>query len=245
MLWLMLTSTGAATSLGPGNFGPFSPDGALLPLLVPTIGGKPVLHFRTVATGADQTIAPNYVSGGLVWSDDGKQAAFETNDGSTTAGATLRLWTAASGTARALTAAAPSAVQSYVTFVNGGTRLVYAGFAPPGGTPKTGTIADLYMMDLASSTAVRLGENLVGQFTPNTVAYVTADGKCAAFTSGYDSAGMIANVTAFPMTGALPAGATVLDYAANYWPILVSAKRVAYVIGGGVYTSTLPCAAGT
>jgi Tol biopolymer transport system component len=239
---LMTTATGATTSLGAGTLGPFSPDGALLPTFVPVVGGgRPTLHFRTLATGADATIATNAQAPGVIWSDDGKQAAFITNSGSTSATSMLQLWTAASGTPRTLTAAATGAVQGSVSFAGGGTRLVYAAFAPPGGTPKA--TADLYLMDLASGTAVNLGTDLVGQTNPNSVAYLTADGKCAAFTAGYDSAHMLANVMSFPLTAgaALPAGGTVLDYAASYWPIVVSSKRVAYVIGGGLYASVLPC----
>jgi len=215
-IYLMTTATGATTSLGAGTFGPFSPDGALFPIFVPVVGGKPVLHFRTVATGADATIAANAQAPGVVWSDDGKQAAFTTNDGSTSAPYTLQLWTSAADAARPLTAGAAGVVQGNVAFLAGGTRLVYLAYAAPGGTPKS--TVDLFLMDLASTTTVRLGADLVGQTNPNMVAYLTADGKCAAFTASYDSARSIANVMSFPLIGgdSLPAGGTVLDYAANY-----------------------------
>jgi len=133
-------------------------------------------------------------------------------------------------------------VQEYGKFLAGGTRLAYLAYAPPsGGTPKS--TPDLYLMDLASTTAVNLGADLVPQTNPSYIAYLTADGKCAAFTAGYDSAHMLANVMSFPLTAGatLPAAGTVLDYAASYWPIVVSSKRVAYVVGGGLYASILPC----
>jgi len=241
MLSVMLTATGAATSLGPGAFGPFSPDGTLLPIFVPTVGGKPTLHFRTVATGADQTIAPNISGQSVAWNADGSQAAFVTNDASGTATSTLKLWTASSGTVRTLTAASTGLVQNYVTFVAGGTRVVYTAFAPPGGTLKTGTLADLYVMDLGSSNAVRVAESIASVVDVTTTAYATADGRCAVMLPGYDTKAFTANIGAFPLTGALPTGGTMLDYGANSYPIAVSAQRAGYVIGSGVYARALPC----
>ena len=53
---------------------------------VPVVGGgRPTLHFRGVVTGADATIAANAQASGVIWRDDGQQAAFITNAGSTAA----------------------------------------------------------------------------------------------------------------------------------------------------------------
>jgi hypothetical protein len=58
---------------------------------------------------------------------------------------------------------------------------------------------------------------------------------------GYDTKVYTANIGVFPLAGTLPTGGTILDYGANSYPIAVSAKRGAYVIGSGLYVSALPC----
>jgi hypothetical protein len=96
-------------------------------------------------------------------------------------------------------------------------------------------------MDLGSSAAVRVAENIAGVVDVTTTAYATADGRCAMMLPGYDTKLYTANIGAFPLTGTLPTGGTILDYGANSYPIAVSAKRGAYVIGSGLYVSALPC----
>jgi Tol biopolymer transport system component len=237
------TSMEAPTSLGAASLLSFSPGGTRLAYAA-VVAGQVSLHLRTIATGDDQTIASNAPVNGLVWSDDGAQAAYVTNAGGPNASGTLSLWTAASGTSRVLASGAATPVSSYVRFVAGGARLVYAAFVSRSGSPKTGPFPDLYAMDLATSTTVWLGEDLFAQYVGSAVAYLTAGANCAAFASGYDAASKQVNVTSFPLTGPLPAGGTMLERGSSVAsPIVVSAKRVAYVIGRGVYASALPCAA--
>ena len=64
-------------------------------------------------------IAANVSGQSVRWSDDGKQSLFVTNDTSASATATLNLWTASTGTVRALTAASTGLVQNFATFVAG------------------------------------------------------------------------------------------------------------------------------
>jgi len=244
-LSLVNTGTGAVTKVGPGAFGPFSPDSTIVPVFVPVVGGRPVLHLRTLATGADVLVSANAIGNGVVWSDDSKHAVFLTYDGPGNAGVTMRLWDVASGQSRALTSGAYGVMDARFTkFVDGGTRLAYLAFGSPGGTIRSSGYADLYLMDLASTTAVRLGESVNTVYYPDSASFLTRDGSCAVLMPGYTGSGLLANLAAVSLTGPVATGGTMLDYGVAQFPIALSPKRVVYVISGGLYASALPCASG-